>query len=484
MKNSALFTSPNDSHGRKIIGLFVAALVLRLVLAFSLGPVMEPDSFSYDNLAKNMLNGRGYTDTRSFKILDASYVMPPVYPLFLWAIYSIFGPDHLAVILIQQLLGAVNVLLVYIIGSRIFDSRVGFWSGILTALHPWLCCFGNTLMSEPLFMFLLSLSVVFFINGLSRCSWEGFALSGLLLGLSILCWASFQGFPIVVPLLLFLILKKRNLVVRYSLCYLVPVMLVLSVWGLRNYLTKGFFGIAPLAGIILVGINPPPSAYNEADDFEKALKNASQKDAQKISTIIPLEEQSSMLAKSGTIPYTNIASKILLEEGHSFIEINQRYFKIALKYILEHPLRYGVTCIYHGIAFWSGYQIEWMGDSFDKKFSENLKERDYLALIAKIFIRCVLAMALLFFVASGIYFILKTHHKMGLIPASVVVYMMVVCALLNIGYTRYRMPLEPFVFMICLFGGQSLKNMLTNKSSRFLFAQERRGNSRDHAKLI
>ena len=71
---------------RKIILLFVLALALRLGMAIAVGPFTEPDSLTYDNLARNMVGGSGYADTRPYKILDASMSVPPVYPSFLAAV--------------------------------------------------------------------------------------------------------------------------------------------------------------------------------------------------------------------------------------------------------------------------------------------------------------------------------------------------------------------------------------------------------------
>jgi 4-amino-4-deoxy-L-arabinose transferase-like glycosyltransferase len=439
---------------RKIILLFVLALALRLGMAFAVGPFTEPDSLTYDNLARNMVGGSGYTDTRPYKILDASMSVPPVYPSFLAAVYSVFGFHYGPVIAVQQVLGALLVVLAYFIGARLFGARVGFWSALVLAVHPWLILLGSSLMTEALFTFLFAGSMFFLVTGLSGGKTRYVVLAGFILGLAILCRASFQLYVLLVPAVFGLTLKTIRSVVKHSLAFLIPALLLVSVWGFRNHRTHGFFGLTAVGGVnFLAGLNPPASSYDDRDPVEKALREACDNPApQSIASVLPSAGLGRMVFKSGTVICSNLAVKALLDQGLTLPEIDRKFMTVALKQIRRAPPRYLKRCISQGISVWSGYQTEWLGGVFDKKFSENVRDHEYFVAAAKIVSRPLLGAVVLILTALGVWAVFKKGPKLGWVPISTFVYLTAVCAAFNLGYVRYRMPLEPYIVMVCLYG--------------------------------
>lgn len=439
---------------RRILILFLLALALRLGLAAAAGPFTEPDSLTYDNLARNLVTGQGYTDTRAFKILDGSMAVPPVYPGFLAAVYAVFGFHYRPVIVIQQVLGAFLVVMAYLLAAKLFGARIGYWTGLILALHPWLIVYGNTLMTEALFTFLFAASMFFLVKGLSGGQNLHFALAGLVMGLAILCRASFQLYFLLIPMVLLLTLRNFGRVVRHSLAYLVPVLLLLSAWGLRNHRAHGFFGLTSVGGVnFLAGLNPPPSSYDLQDPFEKALREAcGNPTPQTIASVIPPAEQARMISMSGTVYCTNQAAKALLDQGHSLPEVDKQFMRIALKQVRKAPLRYLKRAVTQGIALWTGYQTEWAGGPFDKTLSENVRNRDYIAAAAKVIFRLVLGGVVFILTVIGVWAIFRKGFRMGWVPVSTFAYLTAICAALNLGYIRYRMPIEPFIVMTCLYG--------------------------------
>jgi len=439
---------------RKIVLLFVLALALRLGMALAVGPFIEPDSLTYENLARNMVGGLGYVDTRDYKILDASMSVPPVYPSFLAAIYSIFGFHFGPVIAVQQVLGALLVVLAYLIGARLFGPRVGFWSALVLAVHPWLIVFGNSLMTEALFTFLFAGSMFFLVTGLSGGKIRHIVLAGFILGLAVLCRASFQLYILLVPAVLGLTLKNLRSVVKHSLAFLLPALLLLSAWGLWNHRAHGFFGLTAVGGInFIAGLNPPASSYDDRDPVEKALRDACRDPTRpSIASVLPPTGPGRMVFRSGTVFCTNLAVKALLEQGLTLPEIDREFMAVALRQIRKAPARYFKRCVWQGIALWSGYQAEWLGGAFDKKFSENVRDREYFVAAARIVSRPLLGVVVLILTALGVWAVFKKGPKSGWVPVSIFVYITAVCAALNLGYVRYRMPLEPYIIMVCLYG--------------------------------
>ena len=122
--------------------LFVS-VVLRLAAALYMGDRVVPlpgtyDQVTYDALAQSLLAGRGYSFTRDW--WPATPANAPtahwsfLYPLYLAAVYGLFGHHPLIARLIQAIVSGILLpLLVFRIGRRIFGARVGLTAAGLCA---------------------------------------------------------------------------------------------------------------------------------------------------------------------------------------------------------------------------------------------------------------------------------------------------------------------------------------------------------------
>ena len=67
----------------------------------------------YDKAAKALIAGRGFGEGYEFsQFFRKEYALTPLYPIFLAAIYLVFGPSFLAVRIIESILGALLSLLI------------------------------------------------------------------------------------------------------------------------------------------------------------------------------------------------------------------------------------------------------------------------------------------------------------------------------------------------------------------------------------
>jgi hypothetical protein len=314
--------------------------------------------------------------------------------------------------------------------------------------------------TEALFTFLFAASMYFLVKGLFSGRVLDFALAGLVMGLAILCRASFQYYVLLIPVVLLVALKDFKRAAWHSLAYLVPVLFLLGGWCLRNQRTHGFFGLTSVGGInFIAGLNPPPSSYDLRDPFEKALLEACNSPATRtIASVIPPSGQGRMVFKSGTVYCTNEAAKTLLDQGYSLAEVDREFTRIALKQVRKAPVRYLKRAGAQGIALWSGYQTDWLGGSFEKTLQENVRDRDHVAAAVKVIFRLVLGASVFIMTAVGIGAMIKNGFRMGWVPVSTFTYLTAVCAALNLGYIRYRIPLEPYIVMTCLYGLSFLCN--------------------------
>lgn len=108
---------------------------------------------------------------------------PPIYPLFLWAIYSIVGHNLLWVRLTQAVMGAASCVLVYLIAAIIFNGMRAILSGFLCCFYPPLIVNTSQILTETLFIFFLLLGITLIISG---SSFKNILISGVVFGLALL----------------------------------------------------------------------------------------------------------------------------------------------------------------------------------------------------------------------------------------------------------------------------------------------------------
>jgi 4-amino-4-deoxy-L-arabinose transferase-like glycosyltransferase len=118
-----------------------------------------------------------------------------MYPLFLALNYAVFGRSWFLARLVQAGLGAGTCLLICRLGTKVFSERVGLVAGVLLALYPGHVFFCWRLMAEPLYILLLTWSLLVALS-LIECPRPGRAFAlGLLVGVDQLVKANLFLFP-------------------------------------------------------------------------------------------------------------------------------------------------------------------------------------------------------------------------------------------------------------------------------------------------
>ena len=112
---------------------------MRVAAFFALDRVHQPDVWESEQLANNLLAGRGFT----YQFLGTTYrsYMEPLYPGLCAAVYALTGHSFLALGLVQALLGTALVGLVFACGRRLAGDAAGLWAATLAAVHPGLIAY-------------------------------------------------------------------------------------------------------------------------------------------------------------------------------------------------------------------------------------------------------------------------------------------------------------------------------------------------------
>ncbi len=236
--------SPRDA--RWGLGVFLFALVIGLAMVLV---VFRAQSF-VDNVADPYLFGEmGRSVARGEPLSDFGTLLhrrSPMYPLFIGAVYSVFGEHPIAVYLLQCLLMAGTCWLVFDMGRRVFNLRTGIIAGAMCALHPLLLRYVPDLHLETLLTFLFTLVVWCSVRfherpGIATGVW--FGLAGGAAALTKAVVLLYPGLFVAAMLALRFLPGKRRAVPSIGSIAVIPVMmlLVIAPWTYRNYEVTGKF---------------------------------------------------------------------------------------------------------------------------------------------------------------------------------------------------------------------------------------------------
>lgn len=215
--------------------IFAVALALRLGFVFALDPdrIYFPDSIDYLKAAESILHGGGFGET---------YKRPPLYSVFLAGILAVGGGKLVVVKIVEAILGAVTVLVVYQLAKAGWGRNVGLIAAGLVAVHPYLFVLSAFVYSEIMFTLLMLLATWLLLRA---GDWRGVALAGFLGGLACLARPAAMGFLAAGALWLVMAgtegLRRR---VGLSLVLLLSGAFIIAPWLSRNY--NEFGALTPL----------------------------------------------------------------------------------------------------------------------------------------------------------------------------------------------------------------------------------------------
>ncbi|MBI3970044.1 MAG: glycosyltransferase family 39 protein [Chloroflexi bacterium] len=235
-----------------VLGLAVLpaiALALRLAYSATLPPqivvTFEADPLTYDQIARNLAAGRGFTGASFYYPPGTEHptaFWDPLYPLFLAGLYFVFGHSVVVVRVAQALLGAAAVALTFHLGRRLAGPVAGLLAAAISAAYPFFIYYAGHLLTETLFMVLI---LAVFAAGFRAHETRralSFAVLGVLAGLAALCRAEAflfgAGFIAWASLWRVDAWRRRLLAGVVALAAMVAVM---APWGVRNQLTHGQF---------------------------------------------------------------------------------------------------------------------------------------------------------------------------------------------------------------------------------------------------
>ncbi len=234
------------SRYSKFAGAFLFALAL-LVRLIYLWQAHTSPFFASPILDAEVYDQEGWRIAQGNWLGDGVFFQAPLYSYFLGIIYFIFGHNYLLPRLVQAVLGAFSALLLYRLGRRVFNEKIGLLAGLIFSLNGPLIYFTGELLVPTLYIFLLLLFLLKLDHLLERPGAGNYLLSGLLLGLAALARPTAL---ILLPIALLWIIFRLQNRWRGFLLFAAGTALVILLVTARNYLVgKDLVLISSQAGV-------------------------------------------------------------------------------------------------------------------------------------------------------------------------------------------------------------------------------------------
>ncbi len=212
------------------------AFLIRLAYVLTLQPrLFWFDGEHYSRLATGLLEHGTYLNVRG----RTSAYWPPGYPLFMAAVYALFGVNIVAVRVAQCLIGAGTVAVVHRIARRVLDRTGARLAALATALYPLFIYSAGADMPVTLQIALIAGGVLLTLVAVERSSVRA-ALGAGLLG----AWATLVAGSALPAFLLFALWMAWNRdgaarrghsrSLRLALACLLPIVVIVGAWTIRN----------------------------------------------------------------------------------------------------------------------------------------------------------------------------------------------------------------------------------------------------------
>jgi 4-amino-4-deoxy-L-arabinose transferase-like glycosyltransferase len=242
-----------------ILSLIVIAAGFRLAIVLRLPNDSAGDSIVYEQIARDVLEHHVYSHLDEAPFAP-SYVRLPGYPLFLAAIYSVFGhTNNTAVRIVQALIDTGTCLLVaWLVWLWQPDERRKVLTAItalaLAALNPFTTIYAATILTEVPATFLIVAACIATTLAFREEKFERelrwWAVAGLLTGIDVLFRPEVGLVTASIGVVVFVkILRRRTQrfprTIAAGLALSIAFLLVLAPWTIRNWRTLHVF--QPLA---------------------------------------------------------------------------------------------------------------------------------------------------------------------------------------------------------------------------------------------
>lgn len=399
-------------------------------------PFIGSDAQEYKALSESILIHQSFSQNNHPEIFRT-----PGYPLFLAISKGIFHTDLVAIFL--QFLCTVGIaLLIFNISKRFFPEKIAAISAIVFLSEPSVIVYTVTIASDILFsfLFLLAIYLIFF----KRISYFSSFISGLFLGYATLTRPIAMYF-IIIAIIFYLALRlkesDRKIIMLNIAVFCLGFFLLISPWLIRNYKIFGKMTISSLAGYNLFHYNLPEfySFKNKIspDEARFSLKKELGVDLQNLNDDILKEGQ--YVKVLGTISMNHLRKDFFSYFSFHLFKTIPFFFSSSIK---------NAIVIKDNISGNSMRETKYNNIStaimrFNIRKLVEIFKSEWLIFFER-FLWLILIILAIFPVFK------KDTRIFSIFFISIILYFAVLTG--PVSYVRYRLPVEPFIFILAIGG--------------------------------
>ena len=432
----------------------------------------QVDSELYHDQAVKISQGEGLKNITG----KSDFYRLPGYPIFLSVGYKLFGTDTKKVLWLQIFLASFIPLLIFFLSLVLFPNKIilAKIASFYSSIHLGFVLYSGFYMTESLFILLFLLFSIFYFRNIQ--SSKNIFLAGLFLGLASLVRPVGQYFIILAILILLFFLKdKFRVKIKKSfylfIGWLIPVLPLL----LRNFLLLGQLFFHTLPGGHFLYLSAARVAMHVQDcSYWQARDNLTKE----LASLLIKGKEKKLNRKLNEIECCNVAQGLAV-----------KYFKkhpsLAIKNWLTDILRTSLSLYSAELVYLHNNRQEI--NYFKKRRSIfSMFERYLFPKIDNLFLKIIIWLEILFFIFillgffSGIIICFKKNYLIyfKLFPFMA---LFIVLSLAG-GYSRMRLPIEPFLFIFAfdfwisffkkrlkVFGNESFRKYKTIKIFFIIF---------------
>jgi 4-amino-4-deoxy-L-arabinose transferase-like glycosyltransferase len=298
-----------SSDRRWLAALILAGLIVRGAYCWKFpqwGPGGAiPDLNWYETIAESLYRHGTILDPTG----NPTAIREPGYPLLLAGLYCFTGPSYRASQVLNCAFGALTILLIFLLGQSVFGRRTAWLAAGIAAFYPQFLYYTATQERETFQTFLLTLTVWLILRAARAPSWRSWAPAAIVSACCALTNSALLPAGLMLAPAVWLLGRRLGRDYRrWAALYLVVFLSIYALWPMRNVRVFHRF----ILGISMGGAH----MYN--------------------GIIVPND-----LAGTPAEPRL-LASDPVFQEAWKLPETERDriYYRAALRFIREHPLRY------------------------------------------------------------------------------------------------------------------------------------------------
>lgn len=250
-----IYNLKNNHPGILLATILLLSLAFKLIVFFifyhgDYAQISQPDTDTYVIPAQFIATHHGFWHSLIYVTM---FERTPGYPLFLAAVFSLFGMHLAPVVFAQILLSSVLMICAYFIAKRLFSTSVGLIAAVVVSFNFLFITYSYFILSDIMSAIWLSL---FFALGVSFYQGSRYPkaivlLMGLVLAIATLTRP--MNYYLILPVIIGTVIYccrahfSVQKAIALVLCLTLPTVLFVGGWQLRNKVRFDTFAYSNIA---------------------------------------------------------------------------------------------------------------------------------------------------------------------------------------------------------------------------------------------